>query len=338
MFPDLETNRRPKRRRFLIPLVITVIAAAAWWIGTLAQDELSVAAYLDEARAISDAQAPRAEAFRELLIDTSALQVERAGFTATIDQIRGSVDNDIATLAALEVPEEAFVADVFLGLALERWSAGLMDFQQAALSLPDGADLTARADLSDALVDLQVADAMYVQFQVEAATVANDLGITTSPFVDVEFVEDSFSTPEGASQLIQGILDNPGMAAEQQLAIVSVEFQPAPAGDQTPEGREQIPATDAVTVTVVVRNDGTDVESGLEVRVKLSTTADNVIQQADSASVGELAASGGSTAVEFGGIAVDDGIGYRLDVELARAGGGTIDTDTTEFVVSPPSG
>jgi hypothetical protein len=338
MFPDLETNRRPKRRRFLIPLVITVIAAAAWWIGTLAQDELSVAAYLDEARAISDAQAPRAEAFRELLIDTSALQVERAGFTATIDQIRGSLDTDIAALSEPEVPEEAFVVDVFLGLALERWSAGLAAFQEAALSLPDGADLTARADLSAALVDLQVADAMYVQFQVEAATVANDLGITTSPFVDVEFVEDSFSTPEGASQLIQGILDNPAMAAEQQLAIVSVEFQPAPAGDQTPEGREQIPATDAVTVTVVVRNDGTDVESGLEVRVKLSTTADNVIQQADSASVGELAASGGSTAVEFGGIAVDDGIGYRLDVELARAGGGTIDTDTTEFVVSPPSG
>jgi len=44
------------------------------------------------------------------------------------------------------------------------------------------------------------------------------------------------------------------------------------------------------------------------------------------------------TATDDVTIAVDDGIGYRLDVELARAGGGTIDTDTTEFVVSPPSG
>jgi hypothetical protein len=338
MFPDIDTNRRPRRRRFLIPLILSVIAAAAWWIGSLAQDELSVAAYLDEARAISDAQAPRAESFRQLLIDTSALQMQRAAFTVTIDQMTAGIEEDLVTLSELEVPEEAFVPGVFLVLALERWSASLTAFGEAALRLPDGADLAARADVSEALVGLQVADAMYEQFQIEAATVANDLGLAVAPFVDVEFVEDSFATPEGVSQLIQAILDNPEMAAEQQLTIVSVELQPAPAGDTTAEGREQIPATDALTVTVVVRNDGTDAETGLEVRLKVSTAGDGVIQTADSASVGELAPSGGSTAVEFAAIAVDDGIGYRLDVELARAGGGTIDTDTTEFVVSPPSG
>lgn len=337
MFPDFDSPRRARpRRRILILLVVTVIAALAWWIGARAQEELTVVAYLGEVRGITDEQAPRAETFRSLLIDTSALQMQRAEFTVTIDQLKAGIDEDLTMLEEMAVPEEAFATHSFLVFALERWSAGLSDFKTSAISLPDSAVLSAREDVSQSLSRLQLADAMYVEFQLESNELKNLVGVELAPFVDVEYVEASFSTPEGVNQLIQAILDNPAMAAETNLRIVSVGFEPAPAGDLTPEGFEQIPATEEVATTVVVRNDGTDAESGLEVRVRLTTRAGEVAH-ADSASVADLPAGGGSTAIEFV-LPVESGIGYELEVVLARAGGGTIAEDTTNFVVSPPSG
>jgi hypothetical protein len=337
MFPDLDAPRRPRRRRWLIPLAITIIAAAVWWIGSLAQDELTVVAYLEDARDVADRQAPRAETFRQLLIDTSALQMDRQTFATTIDGLTAGIETDLAELEALEVPQEAFAVDVFLTLAMQRWLSGLEAFRASALALPTGADLAARTEVAESLTTLQVADAMYAEYLVEVAEVEAEAGLTASTPVDVEFVESSAGTPEGIDQLIQAILDNPGMAADQDLDIVSVGLEPAPTGGSTAEGFLQLPATESLLVTVVVRNDGTDPESGLEVRVVLATR-DSVIEYSNVASVGELSAAGGSTAIEFADIPVNENIGYRLRVELARAGGGTIAVDTTELVVSPASG
>ncbi len=337
MFPEFDAPRRgrPTRRIWILALV-TLIAAGAWWIGARAQEELTVVAYLDEVRNITDDQAPRAEAFRSLLIETSALQIQREAFTARLDQLEAEIDADLVDLEEFVVSDEAFATNAFLSFALERWAAGLGDFRESALALRDSASASAREEFAASLGRLQVADAMYVEFQAEATALKSAVGIEIAPFVDVEFVEPSVATPEGVDGLIQAILDNEDMKGEIDVRIVSVEFDPAPAGDTTPEGADQIPATEQLSTTVVVRNDGTDPESGLEVRIALADRAGTVLH-VDSSSVADLDAGGGSTAVTFT-FDVESGIVYELEVELARAGGGTIAADTTNFVVSPPSG
>lgn len=317
-------------------LLVTVIAAGAWWIGARAQEELSVVAYLDEVRDLTDDQAPRAEAFRSLIIETSALQIQREAFTARLDQLESDITADVIELEQLVVSDDAFATHSFLTFALERWAAGIGDFRDSAIALRDSASATARDEFAASIARLQVADAMYVEFQVEATALKSAVGVEIAPFVDVEFIEPSVGTPEGVDGLIQAILDNEDMKGEIDVRIVSVDFDPAPAGDTTPEGADQIPATEQLATTVVVRNDGTDRESGLEVRIALSDRAGTILH-VDSSSVADLQAGGGSTAVTFT-FDVDSGIVYQLEVELARTGGGTIASDTTNFVVSPPSG
>lgn len=308
----------------------------AWWLGNAAQDQLSVSAYLGEVRAVADAQASRADTFSQLLIDTSGLQVQRAGFTATIDQIVAGNRRDIETLAALEAPSATFATDLFLALALERWTAGLMAFSEAATRLPDRADLAARSDLADASTRIQIADGLYAEFQLETARLLGDAdGPGVAPFPDARYLDASFATPEGQAQLISAILSNPGMASTQDLSIVSIDFTPSPVG--TPGSTPvQLPATDTVTVAVVIRNDGTDREAGLEVRLDIRASTGTMIVT-DPISVTQLGASGESTNVAWADLPVEQGR-YTVTVALVRAGGGTIDTESTDFVVNPPSG
>ncbi len=336
MFPELDARRRRPARRLLIPLVIAAVGIAVWWVGSAAQDQLSVGAYVGEIRTLADAQATRAETFRKLLLDTGGMQVQRASFTATVEQLVAGNRRDLETLNALVPPADATATQLFLTLTLERRIAGLQDFSSAAMRLHDRADLAARSDFTDAVTRLQVADGLYTEFLVESEALTADAdGPGVAPFSESRYVESVNATPGGIDQLINAILENPAMTASVLVEIVSVSFTPDQVG--TPGGGTvQLPATDSMGVAVLVRNSGTDRETGLEVRLEVRGPGGAVIPT-DARSVTELAASGASTTLDWSGIPVEAGR-YGLRVVLARQGGGTIDTETLDVVVQSPSG
>lgn len=336
MFPDLDGGRRRRsRRRFAIPLVLTLLIVLAWWISNLSQDSLTSADFIQELQEIADGQATRAESFRQLYVDTSVNLVGRESLSVTIDQAITEIDRDLDTVAALgELPDDAIEARILMELALSRWRRGLAEFKDAGLRLSDPSEVTARADFQLAIVDLDMGDALYADFQVEVVELRDRIGVQGAPFPDVVFIEPAMSFSESVSRLSEALRTNPAMASQQVLEIATVRFDPDFTGATNGDGVPLLPNTESVTIEVVVRNAGTDLEEDLTLQLRL--VVGQLEQLFEAAPVSSINPSG-STAIQFGPLALEDGLTYRLDLSLLQSAGVTIAVESQDFAVNPPA-
>ncbi len=337
MFPELERGRhRRSRRRILLPLVISVVLFGAWWISGLSQDSLTSADFIAELQQIADGQATRAERFRQLYVDARVMAVRRESLSVTIDQAVAGIDRDLGVVTAMDaLPVEAQRAQILVELALSRWRRGLKGFKDSALRLPDPNDVTARHDFQAAIVDLDIGDALYADFQAEVVVLRQAIGVQGAPFPEIVFIEPAMAFAESVGQLAEQLRTNPAMAPLQALEISTVGFTPEFTGATGGAGVPLLPNTDEVTIEVVIRNSGTDIEEGLQLQMRLFTGT--IERLSEVSPVSAVNSAGGSTAVQFGSIAVDDGIVYRLELSLLQSAGVTIASHTQDFVVNPPA-
>ena len=332
MFPEIENRRRGRsKRRFIIPVIVSLVAFA-WWVGNTSQDNLSSGAYLEQVRDVSDSQAARASSFQVLYLGVNDKSVDRETLVVTMDQLRSSLDDDIAALEAVddELPQDAQEVRILINLALQTWRSGLADFQSAATRIPAG-DPTAEIDLRAAVARLQVGDAVHKGLveQVQALRAANSLG--GSPFPEVLYMDSTLGSGDQLDGIVDALRTNPNMNSEQRVTIQFSNTTPALVGDTTSEGLRLLPNTELLEVEVTLSNQGTDVETGL---VLVVTLTDGDSQQTQS-SVGITL--DGSSALSFVGFEVEAGVVFELTAVLTTDSGITIQRNSIEFEVSPPS-
>ena len=332
MFPEIENRRRGRsKRRFIIPVIVSLVAFA-WWVGNTSQDNLSSGAYLEQVRDVSDSQAARASSFQVLYLGVNDKSVDRETLVVTMDQLRSSLDDDIAALEAVddELPQDAQEVRILINLALQTWRSGLANFQSAATRIPAG-DPTAEIDLRAAVARLQVGDAVHKGLveQVQALRAANSLG--GSPFPEVLYMDSTLGSGDQLDGIVDALRTNPNMNSEQRVTIQFSNTTPALVGDTTSEGLRLLPNTELLEVEVTLSNQGTDVETGL---VLVVTLTDGDSQQTQS-SVGITL--DGSSALSFVGFEVEAGVVFELTAVLTTDSGITIQRNSIEFEVSPPS-
>jgi hypothetical protein len=332
MFPEIENRRRGRsKRRFIIPVIVSLVAFA-WWVGNTSQDNLSSGAYLEQVRDVSDSQAARASSFQVLYLGVGDKSVDRETLVVTMDQLRSSLDDDIAALEAVddELPQDAQEVRILINLALQTWRSGLADFQSAATRIPAG-DPAAEIDLRAAVARLQVGDAVHKSLveQVQVLRAANSLG--GSPFPEVLYMDSTLGSGDQLDGIVDALRTNPNMNSEQRVTIQFSNTTPALVGDTTSEGLRLLPNTELLDVEVTLSNQGTDVETGL---VLVVTLTDGDSQQTQS-SVGITL--DGSSALSFVGFEVEAGVVFELTAVLTTDAGITIQRNSIEFEVSPPS-
>ena len=332
MFPEIENRRRGRsKRRFIIPVIVSLVAFA-WWVGNTSQDNLSSGAYLEQVRDVSDSQAARASSFQVLYLGVGDKSVGRETLVVTMDQLRSSLDDDIAALEAVddELPQDAQEVRILINLALQTWRSGLADFQSAATRIPAG-DPAAEIDLRAAVARLQVGDAVHKTLveQVQVLRAANSLG--GSPFPEVLYMDSTLGSGDQLDGIVEALRTNPNMNSEQRVTIQFSNTTPALVGDTTSEGLRLLPNTELLDVEVTLSNQGTDVETGL---VLVVTLTDGDSQQTQS-SVGITL--DGSSALSFVGFEVEAGVVFELAAVLTTDAGITIQRNSIEFEVSPPS-
>jgi len=332
MFPEIENRRRGRsKRRFIIPVIVSLVAFA-WWVGNTSQDNLSSGAYLEQVRDVSDSQAARASSFQVLYLGVGDKSVHRETLVVTMDQLRSSLDDDIAALEAVddELPQDAQEVRILINLALQTWRSGLADFQSAATRIPAG-DPTAEIDLRAAVARLQVGDVVHKSLveQVQVLRAANSLG--GSPFPEVLYMDSTLGSGDQLDGIVDALRTNPNMNSEQRVTIQFSNTTPALVGDTTSEGLRLLPNTELLEVEVTLSNQGTDVETGL---VLVVTLTDGDSQQTQS-SVGITL--DGSSALSFVGFEVEAGVVFELTAVLTTDSGITIQRNSIEFEVSPPS-
>ncbi len=332
MFPEIENRRRGRsKRRFIIPVIVSLVAFA-WWVGNTSQDNLSSGAYLEQVRDVSDSQAARASSFQVLYLGVGDKSVGRETLVVTMDQLRSSLDDDIAALEAVddELPQDAQEVRILINLALQTWRSGLADFQSAATRIPAG-DPAAEIDLRAAVARLQVGDAVHKTLveQVQVLRAANSLG--GSPFPEVLYMDSTLGSGDQLDGIVEALRTNPNMNSEQRVTIQFSNTTPALVGDTTSEGLRLLPNTELLDVEVTLSNQGTDVETGL---VLVVTLTDGDSQQTQS-SVGITL--DGSSALSFVGFEVEAGVVFELTAVLTTDAGITIQRNSIEFEVSPPS-
>ncbi len=332
MFPEIENRRRGRsKRRFIIPIIVSLVALA-WWVGNISQDNLSSGAYLEQVRDVSDSQAARASSFQVLYLGVGDKSVDRETLVVTLDQLRSSLDDDIAALEAVddELPQDAQEVRILINLALQTWRSGLTDFQSAATRIPAG-DPAAEIDLRAAVARLQVGDAIYKSLveQVQALRAATSLG--GSPFPEVLYLNSTLGSGDQLDGIVDALRTNPSMNSEQRVTILFSNTTPALVGDTTSEGLRLLPNTALLDVEVTLSNQGTDVETGLVLVVTLIGSDSTQTQS----SVGITL--DGSSALSFIGFEVEAGVVFELAAVLTTEAGITIQQNSIEFEVSPPS-
>ena len=301
-------------------------------MGNTSQDNLSSGAYLEQVRDVSDSQAARASSFQVLYLGVGDKSVGRETLVVTMDQLRSSLDDDIAALEAVddELPQDAQEVRILINLALQTWRSGLADFQSAATRIPAG-DPAAEIDLRAAVARLQVGDAVHKTLveQVQVLRAANSLG--GSPFPEVLYMDSTLGSGDQLDGIVEALRTNPNMNSEQRVTIQFSNTTPALVGDTTSEGLRLLPNTELLDVEVTLSNQGTDVETGL---VLVVTLTDGDSQQTQS-SVGITL--DGSSALSFVGFEVEAGVVFELTAVLTTDAGITIQRNSIEFEVSPPS-
>lgn len=334
MFPEIEGRRRGRsKRRFIIPMLVSA-AVFAWWVGNISQDSLDSGSYIQQVRNVSDNQAARSESFQTLYLSIGSQAVAREALVVTMDQLRVSIDDDIAALLLVdeELPTEAQGVRVLINLALDNWRTGLIDFQGAALRVPTGTDPTAELDLRGAVANLQVGDAIYKSLVEEVQDLRSATNLPGSPFPEIVYMDPALGSGSALDRVLDALRANEAMLSDQSVSITFSNTTPARLGDTTSAGRALLPNSEAVDIEVTLTNQGTDTETGLTLTVTLTAGGEETVSQS-----AQNFALDGSGAYQFIGFPVESGPIYVLTAVLTTDTGGIIEENSLEFEVSPAS-
>lgn len=329
MFSESPLRRR-RRRRFLVPLVGTVILLLIWMVSSLRSDTLDSTRFFDEARSVATVQSTGADDF-QLMVAT--LAVDRAQFVVQLDQLESAIADASQTISLPDVPPDDLPGRVrgaqrIAQRTLESWAAGLDRFEEASLSLVDNpADLTAEARLGEALAFLATGDTLYAVLAEEVEALGAELQLEGS-MPAVAYLPINGTTPGFLEALTGRLQAADDLVSVKGITIANIKTIPEPTGGV--QGTSvRLPFTETVDVQVVVANKGNVPELGITVGVRLEDVNGQVLDNRDVFI--ETLDTGEEFTANFEGWAVQDDTLYNLRVFVLPSSDGAVAPQPVDY-------
>jgi len=303
---------KPKRRAFgrlLWPAVITAAAVVAVVISGAGTD---TRAELDYLSAVQDQATDLSVGGDSLRLVTSRLsRIERAELVTATEGIAEDLESGMELVEAGPPSDSLVAANALYRQALEAWTVGLNGFTAAILDAADDPSSTVVVDnVANALAELRAGDHLYADLVLELSSEEVPPPVTPMPEVlmvpaEGELVSLSQAYVEAARSVNSGIALRPGLTVSQIVA--------SPRWTVNPTDQPVLPATDAVSFSVVVSNLG-NVENGAaeQVELTLSGPSDPVVASESVPVLGP----GEQTTVVFTDMPVEPGGAYEVVAEL----------------------
>lgn len=249
--PPTRTRRRALSR-LIWPLLVAVAVVLAVVISVTGDETRTELEYLEQVQAQASDLARGGSAFRDVVS-----RLQRIGRTELITVVEG-VREDLAAgldLAEGEAPITSLIAvNALYREALETWDRGMEGFSAAVLEAADDPESTVAVDnMAGALADIRAGDNAYRRM-VEAMG-RDDVPEPLSPMPDVVLLPAEGSLLSLAVSYVDSARsDNNRLALRPGLAVSMVVSEPE--WQVNPGGQAVVPATGAITFSVVVTNRG----------------------------------------------------------------------------------
>jgi len=297
---------RPRRRRFLWPVLLTLVLLAGLGLARINEQAVAAVEYLEGIRSSAASLVTPAASFSGLSGRVGS--IDRAEFFTVVDAMEAALAE--AVLAVGESPESGQLVGVatIYRLTLETWRAGVATFAEGVIELADGAP-EGGDRIHVGLQQLAAGDQLYTGLLAELARETVPDPITPLPtmnLVDPEF---------GAGRLARlftavASAANSNLALRADLAVRQVTSEPAWVTD--PEGNLVMTATELIAVAVVVANSGNADAPAQNVQLELVSPDSSEIRM----EVLPELAPGGQTTVTFTDLPVSFGGSYQIGVTL----------------------
>ncbi len=324
MLPGFEAPRRPgRRRRWIIPALLTLVALGFWAVGSLSSDNLGISAFYDAVRSIAAQQAASASDFQTLV--TGTVNVDRAQYLDLLSQLQASVERSAEELTldgtSDSRPGRVSGVERIADATLSQWREGLQMFEEASLTIVDEPDNpVAVSDLSEALGMIAAGDTLYEILADEVEALRVELELPDAELPTVAYLPEGAGTPAFLDALVGRLRAASELEGVRGVVVANILTVPeATGGDEG--GIARLPHTDTLEVNVVVANEGNVREEEI---VVLMTVDDATGNRIDSQQLTIDALDGGAeTTVTFAGVPVVGGQFYLIDVGMIAANTGS---------------
>lgn len=297
---------RPRRRRYLWPLLLTLLVLGGLGLARINEQAVAAVGYVEGIRQSVSSLVTPASSFAGLAGRVGSM--DRAEFLTVIDTMESALEE--ATLAVEESPESGALVGVaaLYRLTLDTWSVGVSTFADGVIELADGTD-SASERINVGLQQVAAGDQLYLGLLAEfdRDTVPDPI----TPLPPLNMINSNF----GAGQLARLFIvvagsDNSALALRADLAVRQVTSDPAWVTD--PEGNLVMPASELMSVDVVVSNGGNADAPAQNLELQLVSP---VTTEVRTEVVPELA-PGAQTTVTFTDLPVAFGGSYSVGVTL----------------------
>jgi hypothetical protein len=301
---------RPRRRlgRIVVPIVLTIAAVVAIIVANAGTDTRSELDYLDEMQgAVSDIAVGA-----DSLIDVSGkLNVtSRVEFVTVTDSLRSTIASALALTRAGPPTDELVAVNSLYRQALQAWNRGITRYSSGVLVAADEPDNANAADrIADALAELRAGDNLYAALVEELAR--DDVPDPVAPMPEVVLMPVTGGLISAASTLVEAARSSmnalafrPGLGVAQLVAD--------PEWVVNPDDLTVVPATDAITFSVVVENPG-NVKSRRETLTLTVTGGPDIVEQSIDV---EPLEPGRRRTLVFDAVPVEAGVTYDVAATL----------------------
>lgn len=322
---------RPRRRRYLWPLLLTVLVLGGLGLARINERAVAAVGYVDGIRRSAGSLVTPASSFAGLAGRVGS--IDRAEFLTVIDTMEAALEQ--AAVAVDESPESGELVGVaaLYRLTLDTWKTGVLTFSEGVIELADGTEAGSER-INIGLQQVAAGDQLYFGLLAEFDRETVPDPVTPLPPL-------TMINPDIGAGLLARLFtvvasaENSALALRADLAIRQVTSEPAWVAD--PEGNLVLTATELVSVDVVVANGGNADAPAQDLELQLVSPESTEVR---TAAVPELA-PGAQTTVTFADLPVAFGGSYSVGVTLVLT---VPDSDPANngsilaFVVLEPTG
>ena len=315
--------QRKRRRRILVPILITLIVAVVAIATQSGGDARETIAYLEDIRTAASDLSRAGTALSDLVGDLS--RVDRAEFESAVGLVEEALDS-AGEITVGDNPEPSLIgAATLYRLAIDQWTQGIDGFNRSLLRAADDAsDETAVDDLSTAVVQVRAGDRIYEALvdELGRADVPSPVGPMPSVAllpVDAPVTVLAPAWVEAARSTTSGLALRPSVRVEQVTS--------RPEWVTSADGATVVPAPieeSTIDITVVVGNAGNTPSEVGQLTLQMLSEGLEPIEVTNEVPVIEAAST---TSVIFADLPVSFGTTYDLSLSLVPGGSDVIADD-----------
>ena len=294
--------------RLLWPAVLTAAAVVAVVVSDAGTDTRAELDYLTAVHRQASELSIGGDSLR--LVISRLARIERTELVTATDVVHAELEAAMELVESGPPSESLLAANALYRQAIESWTLGVNSLTSGILAAADDTNSTVVVDnIANALAELRTGDRLYSDLVQQLAT--EEVPEPVAPMPDVVMMPadgELFSLSQAyvvASRSVNsGLALRPGLTVSQ---IVST-----PLWTVNPSDQAVVPATETLSISVVVSNLGNVASEPEPIQLTLSGASEPVVLT----DMVPILEPGGQTVVQFAGLAVQPGQAYEVVAEL----------------------